>query len=59
LSDELQGAVATRLPGALATPPAELRARLERLGELAGGLGLEATVRLVTKVRAGRAQRGP
>jgi hypothetical protein len=51
LSDDLQGALAMRLPGVLSAPHAETRARLERVGELAG-LGLEATARLMVKVCA-------
>lgn len=61
LPDDIQGALATRLPGVLSAPPAEARARLERIGELAG-IGLEAAARLVAKVRRSRARvraRGP
>ncbi|KAI8463015.1 MAG: hypothetical protein J3K34DRAFT_159499 [Monoraphidium minutum] len=46
LPDDLQGALALRLPGVTAAPHAETRAKLQRIGELAG-LGLEATARLI------------
>jgi len=50
LSDELQGALATRLPGVLRGPHADTRAQLEQIGSAAGGLSLEVVARLVAKV---------
>jgi hypothetical protein len=52
LPDDLQGALAATLPGALREPPAATRAKLEAIAAAAGGLTLEAAGKLVAKVRA-------
>lgn len=49
LPDEVQGGLATRLPGVLSTPHIETRQRLEDIGSMAGGLPFETTARLVAK----------
>jgi hypothetical protein len=50
LPDEVQGALAMRVPGLLDLEPQEVRVRLQTLAEILG-LELEPTARLVGKVR--------